>query len=652
MGDYLSLFPLNSNFLQTSFAKIKTNRNYFSSTDLSQRNKKDRYTGEPITSAPLIADPSSIWLGDRANERRDSRANLNEKIKTKFKERPRTPSLQIQSKFKHRKRQATIEEEATIRNSESKIDCDYQVLQCVLFDSKGYVIYSAVGSFFIPMFIMIFFYWRIYLVAMYTTKALNRGYISKKSIRTNPLAILTGYKSGQADGLGAVKYGSTNAGGPFGDAGADTSSNLTLRVHRGYFKDQQLSTNMANDLSRKSASRTSYDSTGRHSSTSTTVTVRANSTIDTTTAAALCRRLLPTRLSNRLLSNSDAKQLRKIQHRSVRCLDRTQNIISLAADSSSPRPRSMPLKRTQSEQYIELSTNKSDDEQRKKPDELDNKVDNKLDDKLDKDNEANNDNKSLDKPLDKNENLDKTEPNDDKKESLLKSTENSMRTSNSEKNIAKSDRTVIRTYSQSSGNLSAQQNCPIQLNIVPPQEDKPNQQNADSQADQRASTKTDDQASRANGYRNSEINNNYQKENSQTDLIETLDTNCNNNLTQPLTAQVATSGSGSSKYTSYWSRFSKKRTNLNKTANQNTNSSEKRRFIAETKAAKTVGIIVGCFWCCWFPFFTVYLTRGLCEDKNCIPDIILTLFTWLGYINSALVGICYSKLYYNVGSTL
>ena len=438
---------------------------------------------------------------------------------------------------------------------------------------------------------------------MYTTKALNRGYISKKSVRSNPLALLPGFKSQGADGLGAVKYGSTMAGN-LADPNSDTNSNLTLRVHRGYFKDTQLSTHIPNDLGRRSADRTSYDSTGRHSSTSTTVTVRANSTIETTTAAALCRRLLPTRLSNRLLSNSDAKQLRKIQHRSVRCLDRTQNIISLAADASSPRPRSMALKRAQSEQYIELSTNQSEDAPKKKSNESDepderpeNELNNNLDNKLEEDKEANDD-----KLLDKSENSDKTEPNEDKKKESLsktKSTDSSMRTSNSEKNIAKSDRAVTRTYSQSSSNLN-NQNCPIQLNIVPPQEDRPVATQGRDSRNGSADTKNDHQPKRENGYRNSEINNNYQKkESGQSDLIETLDTNCSNNLAQPLTATVATSGGAASKYTSYWSRFSKKRSNLNKPANQNTNSSEKRRFIAETKAAKTVGIIVGCFWCCW-----------------------------------------------------
>lgn len=36
--------------------------------------------------------------------------------------------------------------------------------------------YSALGSFYIPMFVMLFFYWRIYRAAIRTTQAINQGF--------------------------------------------------------------------------------------------------------------------------------------------------------------------------------------------------------------------------------------------------------------------------------------------------------------------------------------------------------------------------------------------------------------------------------------------------------------------------------------------
>ena len=51
---------------------------------------------------------------------------------------------------------------------------------CELTSDTGYVIYSALGSFFIPMGVMLFFYWKIYRAAVQTTRAINQGFRTTK----------------------------------------------------------------------------------------------------------------------------------------------------------------------------------------------------------------------------------------------------------------------------------------------------------------------------------------------------------------------------------------------------------------------------------------------------------------------------------------
>lgn len=61
--------------------------------------------------------------------------------------------------------------------------------KCELTNDAGYVVYSALGSFYIPMLVMLFFYWRIYRAAIRTTRAINQGFrTTKGELKTKDLS--------------------------------------------------------------------------------------------------------------------------------------------------------------------------------------------------------------------------------------------------------------------------------------------------------------------------------------------------------------------------------------------------------------------------------------------------------------------------------
>ncbi|NXK63084.1 5HT4R protein, partial [Sylvietta virens] len=66
------------------------------------------------------------------------------------------------------------------------------------------------------------------------------------------------------------------------------------------------------------------------------------------------------------------------------------------------------------------------------------------------------------------------------------------------------------------------------------------------------------------------------------------------------------------------------------------------RMRTETKAAKTLCIIMGCFCLCWAPFFVTNIVDPFINYT--VPGRLWTAFLWLGYINSGLNPFLYAFL--------
>lgn len=79
--------------------------------------------------------------------------------------------------------------------------------QCSLNQEPGYVIYSAVGSFYAPMLVMMFFNWKIYRTATKTTKAIRQGWTRVKGVSGDDEIGLGIHRGG-----GGQRQGQSNGG--------------------------------------------------------------------------------------------------------------------------------------------------------------------------------------------------------------------------------------------------------------------------------------------------------------------------------------------------------------------------------------------------------------------------------------------------------
>ncbi|XP_071358639.1 dopamine receptor D4 related sequence [Trachinotus anak] len=71
------------------------------------------------------------------------------------------------------------------------------------------------------------------------------------------------------------------------------------------------------------------------------------------------------------------------------------------------------------------------------------------------------------------------------------------------------------------------------------------------------------------------------------------------------------------------------------------NSKSSRVSGRERKAMKVLPVVVGVFLACWTPFFVVHVTKVLCQSCDIGPTLI-SVVTWLGYVNSAVNPIIYT----------
>lgn len=64
------------------------------------------------------------------------------------------------------------------------------------------------------------------------------------------------------------------------------------------------------------------------------------------------------------------------------------------------------------------------------------------------------------------------------------------------------------------------------------------------------------------------------------------------------------------------------------------NGQKQNSVASDVKAAKQLGVIMGAFFICFFPYFVCFVVVAVC--RSCVSDVLMITVTWIGYINSTL----------------
>ncbi len=79
----------------------------------------------------------------------------------------------------------------------------------------------------------------------------------------------------------------------------------------------------------------------------------------------------------------------------------------------------------------------------------------------------------------------------------------------------------------------------------------------------------------------------------------------------------------------------------NEDISHNNDQQQRKEITSEARVTRSLAVVIGCFICCWLPFFTLYIIRAVCL---CLSFNAIEFFVWLGYSNSSINPVLYAIL--------